>query len=399
MPALARLVGHQPRKPLSRYEYYLPLSDVLMVLAKSSTDAGAKHYEELAESFANDVLNLANLAARLLWHEGVSPDIWRSPDIITVSVDTESYFVMLQSACDVMADVIATLGAQKKGQVPSESFHRLNNWARENSNRLRSQYREIASSKLWWFDEINGVRTKLVHRGGHIWIYTERVSFIWSVHPPEKTKTRRTSNRLLEALRTLTSSMLKFSAKLAHVIGRERGLSRLPRGHVLSGVFVPGLHHLLREYTQPQGSARNTLNAKCLAVCGDYPAAASFGYPSGFWWHLLLELSELIGAPLLASMPVNAGGQVHDYAVVFQRPERRCGIVACEQMIFGDKWVREAATAIEKHAKEYVLDSAVLVACRRKDEGFTGEVPFQFVLSDVPTEAAQKIVKLWGLSS
>ena len=370
-----------------------------MMLAKSSTDAGAKHYEELAESFANDALNLANLAARLLWHEGVSPDIWRSPDIITVSVDTESYFVMLQSACDVMADVIATLGAQKKGQVPSESFHRLNNWARENSNRLRSQYREMASTKLWWFDEINGVRTKLVHRGGHIWIYTERVSFIWSVHPPEKTKTRRTSNRLLEALRTLTSSMLKFSAKLAHVIAREKGLSQLPRGHVLSGVFVPGLHHLLREYTQPQRSARNTLNAKCLAVCGDYPAAASFGYPSGFWWHLLLELSELIGAPLLASMPINAGGKVHDYAVVFQRPERRCGIVACEQMIFGDKWVREAATAIEKHTKEYVLDSAVLVACSRKDEGFTGEVPFQFVLSDVPTEAAQKIVKLWGLSS
>ena len=130
----------------------------------------------------------------------------RSPDIVTVSVDTESYFVMLQSACDVMADVIATLGAVKKGQVPSESFHRLNNWARENSSRLRPQYREIASAKMWWFDEINRVRTKLVHRGGHIWIYTERVSFIWSVHPPEKTKTRKTSSGLLTALRTLTSS-------------------------------------------------------------------------------------------------------------------------------------------------------------------------------------------------
>jgi hypothetical protein len=80
----------------STLERLSPLSETpsiyfhLMVLAKSSTDAGAKHYEELAESFANDVLNLANLGARLLWHEGVSPDIWRSPDIITVSVDTES---------------------------------------------------------------------------------------------------------------------------------------------------------------------------------------------------------------------------------------------------------------------------------------------------------------------
>jgi hypothetical protein len=193
---------------------------------------------------------------------------------------------------------------------------------------------------------------------------------------------------------------LKFSNKLAHVIAREKGLPRLPKAFVLSGVFVPGLHHLLREYAKPQRSERNTLNAKCLAVCGDYPAAASFDYPSGFWWHLLLELSELIGAPpLLASMPVNASGQVHDYTVVFQRPECRCGIVACEQMVFGDKWVREAATAIDKHAKEYAFDSAVLVARSQKDEGFTGEVPFQFVLSDIPTEAAQKIVELLVPSS
>jgi len=123
MPALAQLVGHEPQKPLSWYEYYLPLSDVLVVLAKPATGAGAPHYEELAESLANDVLNLANLAARLLWLEGVSPDIWRSPDIITVSVDTESYFIMLQSACDVMVDVITTFGAVKKGQVPrSKAF-------------------------------------------------------------------------------------------------------------------------------------------------------------------------------------------------------------------------------------------------------------------------------------
>ena len=34
----------------------------------------------------------------------------------------------LQSACDIMADVVATLGV-KKGQAPWESFHRLNQWA------------------------------------------------------------------------------------------------------------------------------------------------------------------------------------------------------------------------------------------------------------------------------
>src|SRR5258708_3222740 len=119
MPALARLVERKSREPLTRYEYYLPLSDVLMTLAERKKIPDAAHCGELAESFANDVLSLANLSSRLLWMEGVSPDIWRSPDLVTVAVDTGSYFVMLQSACDVMADVIATLGSIKKGQVPS----------------------------------------------------------------------------------------------------------------------------------------------------------------------------------------------------------------------------------------------------------------------------------------
>jgi len=81
------------------------------------------------------VLNIATLAGRLLWYEGVAPDTWRSHDLIAVSVDAEAYYVMLQSACDIMADVIATLGA-KKGQAPSESFHKLNEWALKSSARL-----------------------------------------------------------------------------------------------------------------------------------------------------------------------------------------------------------------------------------------------------------------------
>lgn len=39
MPALARLVERKSRKPPSHYEYYLPLSDVLMALAKRTTDS------------------------------------------------------------------------------------------------------------------------------------------------------------------------------------------------------------------------------------------------------------------------------------------------------------------------------------------------------------------------
>jgi hypothetical protein len=84
--------------------------------------------KQLAHSFGHDVLNLATLAGRLLWYEGVTPDMWRSHDLVAVAVDAEAYFVMLQTACDIMADVVPTLGA-RPGQAPSDSFHKLNGLA------------------------------------------------------------------------------------------------------------------------------------------------------------------------------------------------------------------------------------------------------------------------------
>ncbi len=63
------------------------------------------------------VLNIAALAGRLLSYEGVTPEIWRSHDLIAVSVDAEMYYVMLQSACDIMADVIAVLLARESTQA------------------------------------------------------------------------------------------------------------------------------------------------------------------------------------------------------------------------------------------------------------------------------------------
>ena len=82
------------------------------------------------------MLSLAALAGRLLWYECVTPEIWRSHDLISVVVDVEAYYTMLQCACDITVDVIATLGA-KPGQAPLESFHKLNEWALTNQDRLR----------------------------------------------------------------------------------------------------------------------------------------------------------------------------------------------------------------------------------------------------------------------
>ena len=208
MSALGVPVQIDRRQPLTRFQFYLGLADALN--SKQHADSG--HLRELASSFAHDVLNLAALGGRLLWYEGVTPEIWRSHDLIAVSVDTEAYYVMLQSACDIMADVIATLGA-KKGQAPWESFHKLNEWALKNPHRLDRAYHLIAR-KLPWFGKINSARTGIVHRGKKILVYTDRVPFNWG--------------RLLPTLRELTRGMLRFSEQLSTVITPSKDRNRNP---------------------------------------------------------------------------------------------------------------------------------------------------------------------------
>lgn len=101
MSALGAPVDIDRNATLTRFQYYLGLADALV--CKQHPESA--HLKELADSFSHDILNIAALAGRLLWYEGVTPEMWRSHDLIAVSVDAEAYYVMLQSACDIMADV------------------------------------------------------------------------------------------------------------------------------------------------------------------------------------------------------------------------------------------------------------------------------------------------------
>ena len=46
------------------------------------------------------------MALQTLWYEAVFPDMSRPPDVVSVSVDVENYFVLLQTACDIMAETV-----------------------------------------------------------------------------------------------------------------------------------------------------------------------------------------------------------------------------------------------------------------------------------------------------
>jgi hypothetical protein len=356
MPALGSTVEVDRYKPLSRFEKYLGLADALVCRQDESG-----HLRELADSFSHDILNLATLAGRLLWLEGVTPDQWRSHDLVAVAVDSEAYFVMMQAACDTMADVIATLGA-KKNQAPAEGFHHLNQWALRSPDRLAPKFRFVAVP-LPWFDEINGIRTKLVHRGADAWVYTERVTFEWDVRLPGN-KVRR-GNYLLAMLQRLTRSMLAFSETLGSVVMPMEQLERAPKMTAISGVYVPALTHLLDNYETP--TRPQAWNAGCLLACGGYVEAAYLEYFEGFWWQFLLGLSERFGrGPALVRVPVSPSGLVDNCNVVFASEIGSYGMVAWDEVQTNQKWLDGATESIEKLSAAHNLSGALLIG-RRAD--------------------------------
>jgi hypothetical protein len=261
MRALGTTIEIDRREPLSRFEYYLHLTDAL-----SNCPDPSGHLKELSDSFGHDILNLATLAGRLLWYEGVVPTTRRAYEVVAVSVDSEAYFVMLQTACDIMADVVSTLGGVVRS-TPFESFHNLNQWALRNPGRVKPGFRFLVGRHAW-FDQINGIRTKLVHRGGDSWIYTDRARFHWDIMFPGKRVGPGTF--LLSLLQRLTGSALEFSKILAETVMPRMKLQQLPTKTVISGAYVPALHHLLEKYKVPPRRGR-LLNAKCLAMCQDDP--------------------------------------------------------------------------------------------------------------------------------
>lgn len=347
MSALGVPVDVDPKAPLTRFQFYLALADALACKQHPQS----AHLKELANSFSHDVLNIAALAGRLLWYEGVTPEMWRSHDLIAVSVDAEAYYVMLQSACDIMADVIATLGA-KKGQAPWESFHKLNEWALKNPNRLDPAYHLVADA-LPWFREINSTRTGIVHRGKTMLVYTNRVTFNWG--------------QLIATFRDLTQAMLDFSERLGRIVASEKDRQGNSKKRVIDGVYVPALHHLLSQYTVPKNSKALRPTAHCLIACGGYVEAAYVGYPKGFWWKVLISSSKKLASDVVtAIVPVNVGGTVHDCKFVLTDGNRTYGIVACDNGNAGAAWLEGATESVRQLESKYGAERTALVVRNMK---------------------------------
>ena len=137
--ALGKTVTLKPGERLTKHDFLLPLSDILLdFVDKDLYGPTAAFYSQLGCSLAHDFVNLSRVAGQLLWLVDTAPVRTGTPDSHLLSMLAESYMMCLRSACDVIAVIIHTfcIEEKRKGQVPKESFNDLIDWIEKNPSRV-----------------------------------------------------------------------------------------------------------------------------------------------------------------------------------------------------------------------------------------------------------------------
>jgi len=410
--ALGTLLKVKKDEQPSRYSYYMSLPDLLMdIVERDPAAPQSERLAELAHSFAHDVLKVAVLASRLLWYEALTPDMNRSPDLVAVSTDAESYFLFLKAACDVLAEIAVELAvdAGRRGQVPPGSFHDLARSVRENPSRIDRKFHFLAEESQW-FDELHGIRTNLAHRGYDTLIYTNRVYFSFGTTPFGRAEarvlretrgqpadsSRVTLSPLLPFAKRLTQSMLRVSDQLAVAAVGHLSLGPPSKTHALCGVYVPALRGL-DSYEPPVRSPRLRIIVDCLDQCEDYVTAAKLGFPDGYWWQFLIGLSEHFASCPVYIGPFNEGPPdvLVDWKIIFAADGEKLGIVGRDMIVTDKIWLQGAQANLEKFTAERQLEEAVLVTrVAHSASGALGTLGFLLVVSDQPQIAARTAFEL-----
>jgi hypothetical protein len=394
----------------SRYGYYVSLPDQLMdIVERDPAAPQSDRFAELAHSFAHDVLKLAVLASRLLWYEALTPDMGRSPDLVAVSTDAESYFLFLKAACDLLAEIAVELAVDtgRRGQVPPGSFHDLARWVRENPARIDPKF-HFLSEESQWFAELHGIRTNLAHRGYDTLVYTNRVYFSFGTAPFGRAEARILRERqpadsrrialspLLPFVKKLTQSLLRVSDQLAVAAVGHLSLGPPSKTHALCGVYVPALHGL-DSYESPVRSPRLQIIVGCLDQCEDYNTAVKLGFPDGYWWKFLIGLSEHFASCPGYIGPFNEGPPdvLVDWKIIFVADGKKLGIVG-RDMIATDKiWLQGVQANLENFIAEDQLEKAALVTrVAHSASGALGMPGFPLVVTDQPQTAARRAFEL-----
>ena len=163
--ALGKTITLEAGQSLTKHDFYLPLSDVLLDLVEQDLyGPSAKSASLLGCSLAHDFIRLSTVAGQLLWFVETTPVRIGTPDLLSITMLAESYLMSLRSACDVIAVIIHTfcIEDKKRGQVPDESFNDLIDWIENNPNRVPESIKFVVEHREW-FVELRSIRDKLVH--------------------------------------------------------------------------------------------------------------------------------------------------------------------------------------------------------------------------------------------
>jgi len=417
--ALSSLVK-MPNQKLSRHEYYVHLCDILLDLAAQEKNTNhARRLTRIASSLAHDLLNLATLTGRLLWYEGATPNLTRSPDLVSAAVDAESCITILRSACDIAAEASALYCVipKNRGKIYSEymTLGPLLKWAPKAKILLKEF--SFLTETFDWFEQLREFRDDIVHRGWGINIYTERDYFRlipdsrlaaerkWlgmSKQPSTTTGAARSVDDFSSVLAVIQShakALLKFTEMIA--IGIEGSLAIISsRTHALSGMFVPALHHL-NDYQHPvshfllndEEKQRRKITAWYLIRIGDYIGAAQLGYPHGYWWEFIVQLSVLfVEPPVYMSEPsFSDDDKLRGFYIVFNRKGATITVLLADSRVLESTGRDNCQATMAALASQTNADRTLLATNGCKSPWQGEEPTIDLVASADPLKAAELV--------
>ena len=88
-------------------------------------------------------------------------------------------------------------------------------------------YAQLIARDLPWFTDLNGIRTKLVHRGNTVRILTDGSGLDWRLEGADSEDSLPAD--LLTSLQSLTREMLEFSNDLSLVVATDEQLKSHPQ--------------------------------------------------------------------------------------------------------------------------------------------------------------------------
>ena len=413
--ALGKIVTLKPGQRLTKHDFLLPLSDLLLDFVEQDLNGpSAALSSQLGCSLAHDFVGLSTIAGQLLWLVETAPVRMGTPDLLSISMLAESYLMYLRSACDVIAVIIHTfcIEERKKGQVPKESFNDLISWIEDNPSRVPESIKFVVEHKDW-FVELRSIRDKLVHHRFDINIFTDNVAPSFSImstgdihlhklrKPGEFMQPGLTLTPLMPFLKRATQGALDLLGKIAEVIATQRGHTP-SRTHVLNGVYVPALQHML-SYEEPRRKIsedekrRRRIKARHLLNAGDYLSSLHLGHPDGFWLPFAVRMEELFDVePYHVSKPRHPqyrdGEALIDWHFNFERVGQEYAILLRDGIFYTTDGLQQSKNDLIEFRRRFCKATAVLVSDMTRlprdipqDEIFEG-----LILDTDPLRAAKR---------